>query len=277
MLLGNDHTLAQRIMRCFEKHTQLTVKDLHRELCGRFAPCSERAVYKELSKLLDQGVVVKVNQHYSPSLAWILNLMNFSNTLFSRVVGEQSFINNVFSEGGRHRWQFTELLKLDNFLVQLLAGMSQRSNSKILFSWQPYYWYPLISPPREDLFQKALGVLGTQIYIILGRDVYLNRWGQKHGNKQMTWSHAESPFHKDFSRSFVVSDEAILTVKLDNHTDQEIERLFLQVQKQSDLQLHHLNRVFLSKCKATVTFETTQKKVVRLRKQLCRYFGVSGV
>ena len=82
MLLGTQETLEELLVRILAERPAARPADLHAEVCRRFREYSLPAVYKELRKLQNQGVVFRTGNTLSLSLAWVLNLTALTDRMY---------------------------------------------------------------------------------------------------------------------------------------------------------------------------------------------------
>lgn len=263
-------TLREVIVTEFQKAQELSAGELIEQLKGEY---SRRAVYKELSILLDANVLVKAGQKYSISSTWILELINFAEILYQNHFQDFGPKQLLPERNKKHVWKFTNLKKMDAFWLQIVFTLLESSADKVCYSWSPHFWFPLVTLENELKMIKAMELVSSKMYMIVGHDTYLDRLGTNFWDKDIyTWSYAESPFHDQMYKYIAAIDDYVLTVDYDQRIMSMINRLFLSVENKNDLDVREVNKVFDSYCSLKVQLEHHQGKSRQVKRKFIEYF-----
>lgn len=103
MLLGTKQKLAEQIVLCFRAAPFLRAADLYARLGGARTP-TQRALFKELAKLVEQGVLVRVRGRYAVKVTWILELLQLGEELTQHALPTESRPSD--SEGSAYAGAF---------------------------------------------------------------------------------------------------------------------------------------------------------------------------
>jgi len=276
MLLGSSPHLSEILIELFEDHPQQSVKTIAAELLRRGYRYTSRAVYKELNKLQEQGIVVKARDQFSLCLPWVIELMRFADVLYQSYLTSSAMTNLLPADGRKFIWRFRDLRRMDDFWLHLMFVLFQHSRSKRMFEWIPHYWFHLLHYEKELQAQRAMKVAQNKLYMVLGADTYLDRSPVKYWDKGVyEWSFARSPFHSDRSRYFCVIDDFILVVRLDRRTNARIDQLFSKVKSKADIEAAEVYEVFQAPARIKVSLEQNQRKAHSLKRKFSIYFGVA--
>lgn len=156
MLLGTSESLEELLVRILAERRLATVAYLREEVSRTFRPLGVPAIYKELRKLEDHGVIYRRGKEVGLSLAWILNLTSLTDRMCNFHVESPELSDVLPADGERKTFRFSSLERLDDFWIHAIILMAQHSKSKKLFQWFPHPWFNLIHSEKSFPFQQAL-------------------------------------------------------------------------------------------------------------------------
>jgi hypothetical protein len=269
-------SVADAIVSLFLIERELTALSLRSLISERYFPVSLRAVYKELGKLLEQGIVIKVRDYYSLSVTWILNLIKLSEQLYTTSVSKKPRVTKLPAEGEKLVWKFHDLQHLDRFWIQLLFLLFEHSTSRTMFVWVPYFWFDLVHLSKDLEAQEAMKVAKNKMYMILGSRTFLDRLPTKYWSREVyEWSYAEGPFEDERSTYYDVIDDWILTVRLQDSTTREIHAFFQKIKSRTDLvRVPEFESIKID-APAVVTLQRSKMKAAKFHAKFADFFGLS--
>ena len=181
MLLSSQQNLEDFIVRSLAKKTSASVAELVDHIAQTYRPYSNAALYKELRKLQEQGVVVRRKDQLSLSLSWVLNFVEFSDGMYDTHIASPSAGDILPSPGESKSFTFSTLAKVDDFWVHAMLIMLQHSETKRLFQWIPHPWFYLVNSHKSFPFHKALRAYGARVDNIVGGNTFLESpWPANH-------------------------------------------------------------------------------------------------
>jgi len=277
MFLQNKRNLQQVLVSLLAKKHPATAVQLLDRVSAMYRVCSIQAVYKELRKLQTAGVVVKAKDKYSLSLSWILNGMDFLDSAYDSYM-EQSSLGSILPVTGKRQvWYFTDLRKTDDFWVQCMLALIQKSDTKKMLQWVPLPWFELIHHEKDIAFQNALRASGGVLRFVIGGNSFLYRHCVRNWPDDVyKCSMAESPFQHQRRSSFLVSENYILTITLDKETTEIIDNLFDRVSSVENLDPSQVMGLFDRKTKVTVKLENNPAAALTLKRKFCRFLGLNA-
>ncbi len=274
MLNLQPNNIAEAIIQLFRHQPDFSAAELHQAIGKSFGKCSERAVYKELRKFMEQGVVLRHKGRFSLSLTWILSLLQLAEGLYGSLVGTGLKINFLPEAGQKRSWRFSDLQHLDRLWIQMIFLLFEQSKERRMYVWVPYFWFDLIHFEKDQEAQTAMRQAGNKMFMILGDDSYLSKLPQKYWDRKIyEWSYAPGPFAQQSHIYFDVIDDYILTVELTPKTTREIADLFKAVKDARQLHLISRFEQIKSRAPSRLTIEHNTKKAQRLRRQFEEYFA----
>jgi hypothetical protein len=273
MILGTNEKLAELIIHCFRRQPQLSQREIFSQL-RTTKKVSERAVFKELAKLVEQGILVRVKGRYAVKVTWILELLELGDDLTKQSLHRKSLDIQVPEPGGRLRWKFNDLRRMDAFWVQLMFVLFSISKRKQMYVWSPHFWFHLLDLKKELQAMRAMKTGGNKHFLIIGSDSYLDKLPARYWNKHVyDWSYAVGPFEGEDRRYIDVIDDYVLTVLFTPQFVKELDALLDRVRNEHDLQKIDLNTFFNKRTMVTLTLENNPAKAKRLTKKFKEFFG----
>jgi len=272
MLLASKQNLEELIVRELAKKSSSSVKELKENL-----NFSIPALYKELKKLQEQGVLIKTKDKYSLSLSWILNLVELSDSIYDTYIDSASTSQILPEEGESKSFNFTSLSKVDDFWIHAMLAMLQNSDSKRLFQWVPHPWFYLINSHKSFPFHNALRTAGAKVDNIIGGNTFLDREGQKITTPGVyELNYAESKFQKNRTKYYSVSDTYLLTVHIKETKAREIDSFYNSINCKEDLNLSKIIDLNTRDAKTKITIEKNPAKVKKIWNTFINYFAISN-
>ena len=233
------------------------------------------AIYKELGKLVEHGVVVKQRDRFSLSFSWIHELQQFLEQVRNRYQRSDYLRSFLPVAVGRHVWRFNNLMSMDDFWNQILLALVAQSPGEDVFSWVPHPWFVLIHTDKERKLHSALRQQGNHFYTIFGNDGYLDRLAEKlYHRSNHTYSFAPGPFEGHSESYFDIIGDYLLTVRIEDRLTAEIESLFHSVRSKRELDPLRAMRILTARGKIRMTLERNPKKSSFRARKFREYFGM---
>lgn len=235
---------------------------------------SIKAIYKELRKLREDGVVVRVQRKHALHLPWILETIAFANTLERNYV-TNSVLPDLVPYEKRYTWHFQNLLQMNDFWSHLLLALIQQSKGKILLGWNPHPWFHLVQTEHEQQYIHALGLAKSKLYLVVGGNSFLDCWTKRFwdGNT-VEYAFDVGLFMKDRTTYINVIDDYVLTVKLDQRVACDIDRIYQETHSMDEVDLASVISIFRNPTKAVIRLERCPKKARNIKAKFKRYWGV---
>lgn len=232
------------------------------------------AVYKELSKLQENGIVVKLRNSYALSLSYVLDSLHFADRLRETYFSE-GFLGKLLPEPGkRERWRFRSLLRANELWNQLILAVLRRSPGRTMYAWVPHPWFALIDGPREERLHRALELSSARVRTIFGEDARLDRQSERrYRGRGHSFSFARGPFAGQSDRYLDVIGDFVITVALDGATTARISRALSIRGGSAPNDPSTIVRALTAPCGLTLTLAHDPKLARRLEKSFVEYFG----
>lgn len=274
MLFEERQNLEESIVRLLSVRPGLSAGEIMRISSQLDRPFCTAAVYKELAKLLERGVLVKIKRRYSLSLTWTLDVLSFSQRL------SENYLKNpratfVLPEPGREVClKFTNLLRVNDFSSHIILLLVALSEDKRVFSWNPHPWFYLVQTSQESGYIRGLKKSGGKFFKVIGGETYLDRWTTQFWKDQKTTAVRFLPnaFEANRRLYFNVVGDFIASFMLDSAAAKMIDSLYGSVKSYRQLDLPQLFESFQRRVRATFRVKHDRKAAAALRLRFKPFF-----
>ena len=274
---STEPSLEQFILRLLAGRPHLTADRIRTLASQGENTYSPAAVYKVLSRLLSNGVVVKSGATYSLSLAWVFELLTFADDISKTYFSDDYVTTLLPSAGKRITWKFTNLGRCNEFWNQLLLALLKGAQGGDVFSWVPYPWFVLLQDDRESRLHQAFTMSGRSFYTNFGPSGALEPMVRKlYNHKNQILSFAKGPLHELKNSYIDIVGDFVITVALAPDAARTVNALSSELRSRHAITLGKHLAVLSQRCKITVSIECNQKKAARLRDPLKIFFGLQS-
>ena len=244
-------------------------------VAARGRPYSQPAVYKELRKLVSQGVLLKTSRRFYIHFNWAVQLLSLSRTIARRYLDTPGIYPSLLPGQKRVRWQFNDLLRLNDLWSCVVLNLLKGSKRRVHLSWNPHTWFHFVQTTQEAQFFESLRFYGVRMYKMVGGRSFLDRMTLRYWDPNIvTHSFAPGPYEQDRTTYFSVIDEHITTVKLNASMAREIDALYERTTSSKTLDIQAIFSLFQGKVDATLTLEHNPTKARRIERAFSEFFGV---
>jgi hypothetical protein len=275
MLLPTTTNLKELLVRELSFSSRATAYELQRRITKRHRRYTIQGIYKELRNLQKDAVITKTGEQYALSLPWILNTMNLTEQMFETHLRRLP-IQSLLPPGKKKaRWRFENLIKLQDFWIEIIFILFQHSKAKFMYQWIPHPWFQLLQHEKSRNFFEAMKVGNFEMKTILGGDQYLDKEFARLSHSvdvKYRYSYAPGPFNAQQNSYYEQIDDFLLTVSLDADTGRRIEDLYQGVTERNNVLLRTAARILNEPCRATLTLEQGTPRVRQVNKKFAEYF-----
>lgn len=273
MLLQKRPTIEEQIVKLLAKKSNLSAAQILTGINSQGFDFSQRGIYKELAKLEDEGIVLKLKSSYSLHLSWVTNLLAFADSAYDSYIRSKYLEEIIALDSRKVTYAFVKVLRLDMFWIQLLSAIHQVYPQEPLFLWCPYQWFHLMHDHAVKLFFEASDLTGAKRYHIMGGENYINKKSLETLPKNGEYSLRQSPFSNEMNVYYSIIGDVLITARFDQAYNNRIERMFAEVKSEKDLKAYDLNSVFGPNIKGRLTIERNVGKAKRARRKFVDFFG----
>lgn len=236
MLLQNLPQLEDVIVQLLAKRRSATAAWLKKQIAEKEKNYSIQGIYKELNKLIRQGVIVKYENQFRLSLPWIVNVVDLADSMYDVHVEQAKQEARLPLAGEKQQWIFSDLRHVDEFWLHISLLLFQHSETKSMYRWIPHPWFHLIHGWKHGKFTRAIRIGGYTCHSIIGNTTLLDLRSQKLQIPGVF----EYSFRADMPQEeqlhyYACIDSYVATMTLDLVTARAIESLYQSVKSLEDL------------------------------------------
>jgi hypothetical protein len=274
MFINQKNNLQKSIIEILSKKQGVTAKYLFLESSKKYKQCSIQAIYKELRKLQEKLIVVKINDKYSLSFSWILNTIKYMDEIYDSYI-EQTNIKNLLATGSiKQEWKFSDLRRLDDLWIQILLSLFHETKEEKAYCWVPHPWFELVHHKQDVNFQKALKINKNKQCFIIGGNTYLDQYFASKWPKDIyEFTLSNSVFDTNRRKYLNVVGDYIFSFVLDRKTTDLIDSFFEQVKSAKDINVAKIVDIFDRGANIKATLERDTIKAGKIKRKIIRYSG----
>jgi hypothetical protein len=267
---SNYGQLEKKIIHLLTDGSALSVNEIQTRLGAVGAVYSVQAIYHVFRKLRRQGVILKVSNRFSLGLNWALDLLDLARQIESKLM-QSVPINQVLPAPNQQlSWSFAGLLALDDFWVQLMLILFERSSEKRMYNFCQHPWFYYAQQSKLEKFYRVLTRRQSKVYLVIGGHSYLDQEFSRNVSKQLyCCSHASGKQVGGTTYLHVmVIGEYVIKVRLPKRIGDEIDNAFHTAQNKTVPTLLSLQRIISQQTHARLSVVHNS----RLAAKLCKRF-----
>jgi hypothetical protein len=275
MLLQTDEILEDLIVKCLAHRAQVSAVWIKENVRARYGQTfTTQAIYKGLSKLQAEGVVVRLKKHYSLTLSWSMRFVTLAD-MIHEVYLAKSPLNLLLSEKvTKKAWRCSDFSKVANLWLQTRLALLRHTGESSFFEWQPHPWLDLLQGEMHRQYLQTLASCRYSGHVIVGGTEKIDRAIVKRwGSRVITASFDKETFRDMPSQYLSVVGDFIFSVEVAPVHHNALTRLCREVSMSGDISL--VEPFFKKKAKFAVKLEENSRKAKSLTKRFRDYFGLT--
>ncbi|WKZ57305.1 MAG: helix-turn-helix domain-containing protein [Bdellovibrionota bacterium] len=272
---SNYGQLEKRILALLADGSTYSAQEIQTRLSKIGTDYSVQAVYHIFRKLRRQGVVLKVRDRFSLSLTWALDLLHLARQIESNLL--QSVPANQVIPAPMHglSWSFASLMALDDFWVQLMLIVFERSSEAQMYNFCPHPWFYYAQQGKLEKFYRVLTQRQSRIYLLIGGRSYLDHEFSRAVSKCLyNCVHASGrTIGGTTCQHVMVIGDYVITVRLSKKMGAAIDEAFQAINSKDLSSLLLLQQVISRPTRARLSVAHNPAKAGTLRRKFQNLFG----
>ena len=278
MLLRSSTDLTDIIVRILSTRSRVSAKEIFITVINEYRKVSLQGIYNELRNLESKGVIIKNSGEYSLALSWTFEFVALADKIYDHYIAGSGSDEILPDSGKKLSWQFTDILRLDDFWVQvMLAAMQKETEFKNIFYAFPHPFYYLL-PRGEEKASIGYSIYeesGWKLYAVFQADTFIfRRYARSINPNLLTFNVGQNLLATPPTIYTVLIYPYIITVEITQKLANIIDRLFFNVKSAKDLDYQEIHNILGARTKATFTIRHDKKRAEQLKKKFCRFFGI---
>ena len=253
------------IIKHLAKHPWQSIKNLHKQLRA-WTSLSLPNLYKIISQLIEQYVLVKVDGKLSLNQTWILEYGNLYEIIQNNYYNKRTnFIPTQEKE--------VQIIKASSFFeLDMIRSdiVSERitalGEEHHMYDFNSHAYHIHATPHTEWSVFSAIQQKNSQLHYIIWWDSFLDQYGKDLLEAQ--WINAviipQHPFIKEWY-FFCVINDLVLEVFLPQTLVDYFSIFFNNVHSIEEYNPEHMNNIFKMKCPCKLTIKRDQQRADELR------------
>lgn len=276
MLLTENSQLEERIVEVLARHPSAEAELLHQEVTTRWKAYTLQAIYKELRKLEQGGVIVRRKGRYSLRYLWLIELSEFARKGYESFRSSDALLNDLPAEGEKQRWVLYDLKRLLDLWTDLFFHLVRTlpEKQRILCEYVEHVWFHTANPINERHFIRAMRREAVKFVLVSSRDTYLDK-GYLPILKELQAEYSFGPrgFPAPENRYYSVFGDFIIEVRLAAPMNKKIQKLYADVRSAKDLSAQKILEFSNSRARCRLELRRNAKEAQRERAKFERFFG----
>ena len=277
MILGENVELENAIVLILAGQ-KCSAEDLLSTLAKQHMSPTIQGVYRALTKLQEEKVVIKEKRMYAIRIPWILELTETVHAMEDTYL-QGTYMNQMLPDAHckKRVTKYNNIFPFIDTWTKILLAMAQKSKSGIALWYTPHTWYALTHTKEWSQFKTRFLHLIDRQYTVVGSqqfaDHYLNALTNRPQQENSYFAPPDECGEIDRSLYTAVIDDFVLTIKFDDRTTENIETLFSHIHSEDDIHVMDVFSAFTGKCKITMTIREDAKRARKIRKKFESFFG----
>lgn len=274
MLLQTDEHLEDLIVKCLAHRAQVSASWIKENVRARYGRTfTTQAIYKGLSKLQSEGVVVRLKKHYSLTLSWAMRFVTLADVIHEVYLAESPLKLLISEKVTKKSWRCSDFSKVANFWMQTRIALLRHTGEKEFFEWQPHPWVDLFQGDMQRQYLQTLLAGRYSGHVIIGgtskiERAIVKRWG----SRVVTASFDTDTFHDMPCQYVSVVGSFVFSVEVAPVHHNALSRLCREISTSGDLS--PVEPFFKKKAKFAVKLEENPRRAKSLTKRFRDYFGL---
>ncbi|MDP3976261.1 MAG: hypothetical protein Q8P95_05095 [bacterium] len=270
-LLDPLHPVQSALLEVVAEHPQIKMPELHLALTKSYKlQISLANLYRTVSQLIEQQVLVKSKGGLGLHSVWISYLENFSDKVkLHHGKNDEEIIGFQLAEGERSDFFAESLMALDPTWNHLLVRITELCEQPQWFVYNSHPWYPLGFADIEARFYRSLVQQGATCQVCYGNNHFLDEYGCKMTGFEgfATHTNANAPFLKE-GYCLWVCDDYILECIFPEVIAQHFAMMFQSVQQIDYFEAELFKNIFKMRARCKVSVRRSKKEAEQLRKKI---------
>lgn len=237
-------------------------------------PVTERAWYKALRRLIDDGVVVKAEKSFVLNNSWLQQAADWLERAKVYYVDQlDSYVLKLPDARTRRViYRFHTLTSLNTFWAHVLVSLAIRNPKSKLYCYNPHHWFFLVQNYEEQQFQQSLKRNQITQYLIIGSRSPLDQWGEKFFDRKVVRHYySPRPLFNNRAMYYNAVGEYVLEVKISRKTREVIESVFL-ASDLSEERMIKIRQTLMKNLTSTLIVMWDPVRAKKLARKIGKYF-----
>ncbi len=221
--------------------------------------------------MIDAQILVKKGKLLSLHSTWNANFLNLADTIKKTYIQQKE--SYMLEEGERREFVSDSLYNLDPLWNDIIALLTEQSEEKTIYFFNPHTWYILGMEDTEARLFNGIKKIGGKVLYAFGHDTFLDQYGRKLLQLQgvHTLVYPNHPFPKE-NYILNIFGDFILEVLLPDSLVRHFRFFFDNTKSMKDFDPQLFTDIFQMKAKCKLTLRRSKKDAEELKKIFREWF-----
>lgn len=275
MFCTHKQTIDEEVVKVLAYNPRLFLDEIKKNVVSE-NKISLQGWYKVIKRLMIEGVVVKEKKRYSLNVAWIIDILKFSEALKATYINKtpQTIIHLPTKEKESIFFKFSDLLSMNTFWAHLLTYIaSKEPQHKKLYAYNPHFWFYLAHDEIEKQYNRSMKEFDVKTYMVIGSTNFLDRWNVRFFDPQSTLTHlCSEPLFYNKKKYINYIGGFLIEITIPKEVAQSIDDIFNTVHSLSDISKLELIKLFQYKAKCMITIAKDKHNGGLFKKKIVQFF-----
>lgn len=233
-----------------------------------------QGVYKAISFLIEQEVVIKNSMKLSLNSIWLEKLRLFSDKVSKNYDLEVFDDFLLLKDKERVMYSFKDAIRLDNQWLNFTLSLSKRFPNNPVFIWNPHHWFIFARRESESILFDWFNKEDKDVFLTIGGNYQLDKIAQKNiETKNIRVNTTVEPLFPNNDYVTVIGD-CIITTRYSEIYSNKIESFFQKNTSTDENTFIELKDIVQKPQFAKIIFERNKEKASKYSKKMMKDFYI---
>jgi hypothetical protein len=233
-----------------------------------------QGVYKAISFLIEQEVVIKNSMKLSLNSIWLEKLRLFSDKVSKNYDLKEFDDFLLLKDREKVTYSFKDAIRLDNQWLNFIIAVSKKFSDNPISIWNPHHWFIFGRPESESVLFDWFNKQQRDVFLTIGGNYSFDKIAQKKiESKNIRVNTAVDAIFPNNDYVTVIGDY-IISTRYSEIFSNKIESFFKNNQTLDDAALSELKRIVQKPQRAKIIFERNKSKALKYSKKMMKDFYV---
>jgi hypothetical protein len=273
MLLSSEQKLDDLIIQWLVAHPLSTAEQLHQLARRTERACSIQAIYLQLAKLEQIGVIRKIRQRYILHMNWVNEFSTFADKMVSSYQQSNPIKKILPEEGEQIVWRLPSIAIAVRSMTQVVLALLEVYENQPFCEWAPLIWFHLATGDEQS-FLDSLEKGRHSYYLCSGTNTALDR-SYKAGFPKIPGGIrlAECPLKSQPRHHTAVVGDYYIQCKFPSGLERDLHEIAKSFEEIAQRTPSQLSNIVNRSERITISVSCSRRRAQRFTNSYRRYFG----
>lgn len=276
MIYHTKNSIADRVVDILTFNPSSTFEYIQQRLLIVGDPISFQGLYKALTVLRSQGVVVVAQKKYSLNAVWVDKFARLAYFMESNYLSGSKLHQILLPTHPKQKvtFRFPDLLSMDVFWGHVAVALAAQCPGKPFYFYNPHTWFFIAHMAESNAYFDILKERKAHNYTVVGSRTAIDKWSAAfHPSEVSEYYCAPKPLF-DHKLYLTAIGDFFVTVKIKANMAKKIDDVFSSIvfDARTENPPITVSRLFKTKSSCTMSISLDSEKTVQFIKRISKYF-----